>query len=332
MKNGFLRMAELTRSKKVPSSDKIISALEEVKKVMDSENPLIRPNGKGGAPGGLILLKDLPLIIVPDLHARVDYMKALANWTPPGMDMPVLSLLESGKIQVVCVGDGFHSEGAKQKRWMQAYKEYTGRFDKHKAMDSEMRDSLTLMLLVMDWKIHYPDLFHFLKGNHENIMNENSRDNRSFAKFAAEGEMVKLWSRQFLGEKVLSRYYDFEKFLPIMAVGNQCCITHAEPRNYYTREEIINCYSRRKIIFDFTWTDNGESKKGVVASYLNEYFPDLPEGRMYGGHRPVRELYQLRNNGKYVQIHNPNSYAAVYLKDLSDFDNNQGLHYLDNLN
>ena len=325
-------MAELTKGKKFPSPEKILTSLERVKKVMVSENPLIRPYDRVGLPGGLILLKNLPLIIVPDLHARVDYMKVLANWTPPGMDIPVLSLLEEGRIQVVCVGDGFHSEGAKQKRWIQAYKEYTGRFEKHKAMDAEMRDSLTLMLLVMDWKTHYPDHFHFLKGNHENIMNENSKDNRSFAKFASEGEMVKLWSGRFLGEKVLSSYYDFEKFLPVMAVSSQCCITHAEPRKYYTRDKIINCYEKREIIFDLTWTDNGESKKGAVASYLNEYFPDLPEGRMYGGHRPVREMYQLRNNGKYVQIHNPNRYAAVYLRDISDFENNQGMHYLDNLN
>ena len=58
---------------------------------------------------------------------------------------------------------GFTSEGLKQNRWAQAYDEYTGGFEKHKAMDREMRDSLTLMLIVMDWKIHYPDNFHFLK-------------------------------------------------------------------------------------------------------------------------------------------------------------------------
>ena len=159
---------------------------------MDNENPLIRPRDRGGYPGGLIMLKKLPLIIVPDLHARVGYMKALARWKPPGMSKAVLELLEDNQIQVVCAGDGFHSEGLKRERWIQAYREYTEGFEKHKAMDSEMRDSLTLMLIVMAWKTSYPENFHFLKGNHENIMNETSEDNRSFAKFAAEGEMVKL--------------------------------------------------------------------------------------------------------------------------------------------
>ncbi|MDX9801821.1 MAG: metallophosphoesterase [Spirochaetia bacterium] len=325
-------LEKFTKENEIPDPDKILTALEQVKKVMDNENPLIRPYDRGGSPGGLVMLKDLPLIIVPDLHARVDYMKTLAGWIPPGMDMPVLSLLEEGKIQIVCAGDGFHSEGAKRERWIQSYQEYIGGFEKHRAMDDEMRESLTLMLIVMDWKTRYPDLFHFLKGNHENIMNENTADNRAFAKFAAEGEMVKVWSRRFLGDKVLSSYYDFEKFLPIMAVGSLCCVTHAEPRNYYTKDEIINCYMNREIIFDFTWTDNGESKKGTVESYLSEYFPHLPEARMYGGHRPVKDLYQLRAEGRYVQIHNPERYAAVFLNSITDFETNQGLHYLDNQN
>lgn len=332
MKNGYLRLAEIMKGKKIPGPDKILTLLERVKTVMENENPHIRPYGRAGTPGGLILLKDLPLIIVPDLHARVNYMKALADWVPPGMEKPVLDLLESGEIQIVCVGDGFHSEGLKQNRWAQAYDEYTGGFEKHKAMDREMRDSLTLMLIVMDWKIHYPDNFHFLKGNHENIMNENTDDNRSFAKFASEGEMVKLWAKRFLGTGILSLYYDFEKFLPIMAAGNMCCVTHAEPRHYYPREEIINCYDKRKIIFDFTWTDNGESEEGTVDSYLKEYFPDLPEAKIYGGHRPVRDIYSLRAGGRYVQIHNPDRYAAVFLKTISDYNNNYGVHYIDNQN
>ena len=322
-------LKNLSGGGKYPEPGKIASILEKVKQVTDNENPSVRPRDRSGQPGGLIQLKDLPLIIVPDLHARVGYMKALAEWIPPGMGKPVLKLLEEGKIQVVCAGDGFHSEGAEQKRWLHAYNEYKSGFAKHKAMDSEMNDSLTLMLTVMNWKIHYPDNFHFLKGNHENIMNENSDDNRAFAKFAAEGEMVKQWGKRFLGSRVLSMYYDFEKFLPVMAVGKFCIITHAEPRTYYTKEEIINCYDRRQIIYDLTWTDNGESEEGTVGYYLNEYFPSEDQARMYGGHRPVSDIYKLRAGGKFVQIHNPSRYAAVFLNTVKDFENNLGLHYID---
>ena len=314
---------------KYPGEEKLLSVLEKIKKVTKNENPDIRPRDRGGQPGGLILLKDLPLIIVPDLHARVGYMRALAEWIPPGTGKTVSELLEKGRIQVVCAGDGFHSEGSGQKRWLHAYDEYKYGFQRHKAMDSEMRDSLLLMLTVMNWKIQYPDNFHFLKGNHENIMNETSDDNRAFAKFAAEGEMVKQWAKKFLGNRVLSMYYDFEKFLPVMAVGKFCIVTHAEPRNYYTKEEIINCYDRRKIIFDLTWTDNGESEEGTVESYLREYFPSPEQARMYGGHRPVSGKYKLRAGGNFVQIHNPDRYSAVFLNTVKDFEINLGLHYID---
>ncbi len=327
--DGFIRLEALIKGKKLPSPDRLLNAVENVKKVMKSENPAIRPCSGDGSPGGLILLKELPLVIVPDLHARVDYMKALSCWIPPGMDRPVLTLLEEGKIQVVCVGDGFHSEGRKKDRWYQAYNEYSGGFERHSAMDMEMRDSLTLMLIVMDWKTHYPENFHFLKGNHENIMNENSEDNRAFSKFVAEGEMVKSWAKLFLDHRFVNQYYDFEKFLPVMAVGKKCCITHAEPRRYYSRKEIINCYAKREIIFDLTWTDNGESEEGTVESYLKEYFPDTPEALMYGGHRPVNEIYRLRAGGRYVQIHNPLRFAAVFRNSVSGFEKNLGLHYID---
>ena len=318
-----------TAGGKYPGEEKLLSVLEKIKKVTENENQDIRPADRGGRPGGLILLKDLPLIIVPDLHARVGYMKALADWKPPGMERPVLDLLEEGKIQIVCAGDGFQSERAGRKRWLHAYEEYKGGFLRHRAMDSEMRDSLTLMLAVMNWKIRYPDNFHFLKGNHENIMNETSDDNRAFAKYAAEGEMVKQWAKKFLGNRVLSLYYDFEKFLPVMAVGRFCIVTHAEPRKYYTKDDIINCYDRRRIIFDLTWTDNGESEEGTAESYLDEYFPPLKEARMYGGHRPVNGKYSLRAGGRFVQIHNPERYAAVFLRTVKDFENNLGLHYID---
>ncbi len=328
--SAYFRLEELIRRRKYPEPEKLQAALKQVKKVMDNENPLIRPRDRGGYPGGLIQLKDLPLVIVPDLHARVDYMRTLAYWIPPGMDKPVLKLLEEGKIQVVCAGDGFHSEGLKRARWIEAYSEYRGGFVRHKAIDSEMRDSLNLMLIVMDWKTRFCENFHFLKGNHENIMNETTEDNRSFAKFTSEGEMVKNWSKRFLGTSVLSRYYDFEKFLPVMAVGKFCCITHAEPRNYYTRDEIISCYEKRKIIYDLTWTDNGESEQGTVKKYLDEYFPGNNKAMMYGGHRPVTEMYRLRAGGKYIQIHNPLRYPVVFLKTASGFENNFGLHYIDN--
>ena len=100
-----------------------------------------------------------------------------------------------------------------------------------------------------------------------------------------------------------------------------------------TREKkLYTATIKGRFIFDFTWTDNGESEEGTVDSYLKEYFPDLPEAKIYGGHRPVRDIYSLRAGGRYVQIHNPDRYAAVFLKTISDYNNNYGVHYIDNQN
>ncbi len=57
-----------------------------------------------------------------------------------------------------------------------------------------------------------------------------------------------------------------------MAVGEFCCISHAEPRKYYTENEIINCYDNRKIIYDFTWTDNGAADEKTASMYLRNIF------------------------------------------------------------
>jgi hypothetical protein len=250
----------------------------------------------------------------------VDYFTSLADWTPPGMTRPVLESLCTGDIQVVCVGDGFHSERRAIHRWKDALQEFTGQFKKHKAMDEEMNESLSVMQIVMEWKTAFPDSFHFLKGNHENVANENSEDNRAFRKFAFEGDMVALWFRKFLGDEIFKSYYTFEKHLPIFAVGNGFCVTHAEPQTHYTREQIIGCYSNRTIIFDFTWTDDDAAEDDSVAAYLSDYFPDIPEARMFGGHRPVRDLYNPRAGGLYIQIHNPAKKIAAFVRDIQTFN------------
>ncbi|QQO10265.1 metallophosphoesterase [Breznakiella homolactica] len=322
-------MTRILHSRGYPGKEILLPALRALKQVTANEDPEIRPRGRNGKPGGLILLRDLPVIIVPDLHARPHFLETLASWIPPGFTEPALALMEKDALQVLCVGDGFHSESPGYKRWLEAYQEYLKSYRTHKAMDGEMEDSLKLMLLVMDWKIHYPANFHFLKGNHENIANEHSKDNRSFRKFVFEGDMVTLWFKKFLGQEVFEWYYDFEKNLPIMAAGNGFCVSHGEPRRYYTREEVINCYSNREIIFDFTWTDNGESDEHVVEDYLRDYFPDMPDALYYGGHRPVSDLYQLRAGGRYVQIHNPLRYPVVYLRNPRDMKNNYGIVYID---
>ncbi len=302
-----------------PDSREIGISLKKVLYALKNESPSIRPPGSNGEPGGLLLLKFQTTIIVPDLHARTGFLESLLSWKPPFSTLPVFEALEKGRIQIVCVGDGFHSETRAVKRWRTAFEEYRGGFRKHKAMDDEMRESLGVMMMVMELKASFPDSFHFLKGNHENVANENSEDNRSFGKFVYEGAMVASWFHRFIPEDIFRNYYEFEKRLPGFAVGNGFCVTHAEPRRYHSRQELIDALIKREILYDLTWTPNGGAEEGSVAAYLEDYFPLNSAARMFGGHRTVPGRYRTRAEGKFIQIHNPDRYNVVFITDMEKF-------------
>lgn len=315
----FYRIKAILIRKKVPASGDLNESLDRVFNALDNENKEIRPGGSNGEPGGLVLLKSLPTIIVPDLHARIGYLEALLAWTPPGKTFTVYQGLLLGELQVVCVGDGFHAEARGINRWKKAFEEFSTDFKKHRAMDNEMTESLGVMMLVMELKAAFPKYFHFLKGNHENVANEDSPDNRPFRKFVYEGAMVTSWFEKFMREETFKKYYEFEKKLPVFAVGNHFCVTHSEPRKHYKKKELIEAMINREVIFDLTWTANDEAEKNSVEKYLEEYFPGDPKSIMFGGHRPVDGCFNARANGRYLQIHNPGRYVAAYIQDMADF-------------
>ncbi|RLW69699.1 MAG: hypothetical protein B6D68_01705 [spirochete symbiont of Stewartia floridana] len=297
-----------------PTADELGPILAEAMDVLAYENPAIRPRDSRGCPGGLIQLPPCPItIIAPDLHARTGYLMALMDMEVHGER--VADALQAERAQIVCVGDGFHSEARGFGRWRQAWAEYQGGFHRHAAMDDEMRENLSLMAMVMILKTTYPDGFHFLKGNHENVANVDGGGNRSFYKFVSEGEMVKEWFIRFLGVEMLSRWAEFESSLPLLAVGDRFMASHAEPGRPYESREVIEYRGNDQLIFDFTWTGNGEAMEGSVASMLTMYLDDQSEGALYfGGHRPVGGLYALRAGGRYVQIHNPELYISAVLE------------------
>ena len=93
-----------------------------------------------------------------------------------------------------------------------------------------MRESLGLMEMVMECKSAFPGRFHFLKGNHENIANEEGGGNHPFVKFALEGFMVADYMRLLLRRRrSWPATTSFEKELPLLAVGSGFLASHAEP-------------------------------------------------------------------------------------------------------
>jgi hypothetical protein len=170
------------------------------------------------------------------------------------------------------------------------------------------------MEMVMRLKRDYPRRFHFLKGNHENILNEEGRGNHPFRKFAYEGEMVKEYVQRFYGDELLEAYADFERELPLLTAAGNFLVSHAEPARFFSPEEVIGCRLNDEVVYGLTWTPDDGADEGSVEEMLAAYCRE-PEGAYYfGGHRPVRGRYALRAAGRYVQIHNPEGTAVAVLQ------------------
>jgi hypothetical protein len=262
----------------------------------------------------------VPTVIVPDLHARKDFFLSLMLWEP-GTEGPLIRMLEQNRIQVVCVGDGFHAEGRAADRWRCAFDEFSRKYRKHRCMDEEMAESLGVMEMVMEIKSAYKGAFHFLKGNHENIANEEGGGNHPFRKYVYEGSMVRDYIVRFYGTDFLESFYRFEKELPLFTVGKNFVISHAEPARFFCRTEIIEYRKHPEVVEGLTWTANDAAQDGSVQDMLSCFLGDAADaGYYFGGHRPVNELYNLRAGGKYVQIHNPYNFTVALIDEDVDIE------------
>jgi hypothetical protein len=290
-----------------------VGLLEMANAALENEPPEVRPRDGSGLPGGLVLLNpELETLLVPDLHGRTDFLLTVLL----SEEWDALARMQQGRLQVVCVGDGFHGEARAYQRWLAAYSEWQTAWQHHAAMDEEMAESLGVMEIVMRVKLAVPESFHFLKGNHENIANEAGGGNYPFVKFVEEGEMVASYVRHFLGADFLQGYYRFEKNLPLLAVGGGFLVSHAEPARAFAREEIVEYRGREDVVAGLTWTDNDHARGGSVSEMLTALLgAEAAAGAFYfGGHRPVRGLYHTRAGGRYVQFHNPARQVVVRIE------------------
>lgn len=278
-----------------------------------NEAPSYRAFIKDSIPGYLLEFKDtLPVIIVPDLHARNNFFVSLLNHRIYGKT--VLEHVKNEALRIICLGDGMHSESRAKDRWILAYNAY---MDGHKLNDylyEEMAESLQLMLRIMRCKILKPSHFHFLKGNHENIFNEEGEGNHPFSKFALEGQLVKDFMLDYYGLETTLLYSKFEKLLPLFVIGEGFLASHAECASFYTKKQLIRAGLVGEVCEGLTWTANNAASKNAVKKMLNKYEKDYVHALYFAGHRPVKNIVEYRAEGKFVQIHNPSSTNVVYLE------------------
>lgn len=306
----------------LPEKREFMNQLSEVNMTLENEKQSIRPLDNNMKAGGIInLKKDIPTIIVPDLHGRGDLLLNIL-FIRDKRGISVIDNLKNDEMQLVCIGDGMHAESRAIERWKKAFVEYKSDYKNLGNIGKEMIESFFVMQTVVLLKIWFPENFHYLKGNHDNINNEDGDGNYPFAKFCYEGAMVTHFVKKFYGLDFLNDYSRFEKNLPVFCVGKNFLISHAQPERAFSPLEIMDYRNNPEVVYGLTWTDNGASQSGSVKSMLDYYLKDSNfENKYYfGGHRPVSELYKHFSEENYVQIHNPNKFIIAYLKSNAEID------------
>ena len=219
--------------------------------VLESSLPpkkLYRPLNCMDEPGSLLELykedsRELPAIIIPDIHARPNFIANILNYELPkkfcgtkenGKKLTVYEALQKKLVDVICVGDGVHTE-LYAARWELislefAKGDYTGFY-----MKQEMILNLAALCALLTLKTEFPQNFHFLKGNHENILNCNFGGDYAFYKYADEGEMFKKFMLTYYDERLVNLIAKYENLLPLVAAGKNYVVSHAEHAASFTR-------------------------------------------------------------------------------------------------
>lgn len=299
---------------------------ESVERLVSEKTDYRPANGKNA--GSLLDFtsddfSSLPVIVVPDIHGRVDFLLHILKFKLPGENLTVLEALNKNKVVVVCVGDAVHSESRGIKRWLSSYEDWNKDIYAGPSMQEEMKENFAVWQILMKLKNEFTENFHFLKGNHENVMNETGDGNLSFKKFVQEGQMCCDFIRQVYGDVILHLISLWEKSLPLCAVFPRFCVSHAEPLEVYTRTKLIRARKDEGIVLGLTWTANDEVFEETCIKNFKKLNSKYEPGKInwVGGHRPVKgDSHYLRQNGAYIQIHNPDEENILYVGPSAEID------------
>lgn len=319
----------------LPDTTLLNSMLQEAVATLAAENPEKRPysvSAHGKLPGGFVRLSAPYVILIPDLHARFNFLSAVLNaciqaeglW---GESRTLLDAMDSRLLEIVCLGDILHGESPESaQNWVLAAEKFAkDGLDESLLsfeMDTEMGDSLVALMLVMKIKALFSESFHCLKGNHDNMSNSSLDGDFAFYKYAREGAMSAAWFRLRYGDDLMKQMRTYERFLPLVATGRWFCASHAEPRRAISIEDLLYYRERPDVVTDLIWTANGSAEEGSVhESLLNLITTSNLAGckaLWFSGHRPVSGHYALRQNGALVQIHSHTKNQVVLLHNGQD--------------
>ena len=306
---SFSEIEKILTSPTIPLHQKIFDISDEVSDILMVEPLDYRPKASNGEPGSLLDFHDdgEATLVVPDLHARPYFLLNILRF-PLASGKTVFQALQEKSVRLVFVGDILHTEKNSRDRWTHAQAEFDQGIFTGPAISAEMLEGLNLLCGLMKLKSLFPENCHILKGNHENIYNETGKGDYAFKKYADEGNMSRIFIQEYYGEDILYMIHCFEKALPLFFWGKKCLVSHAEPKKSYLKQEIIDARIYPQVIEGLTWTANDQAEEESVLGIIKNLTgkDDAGDYVYLGGHRPVPEKYKLRQNGLFIQFHNPN--------------------------
>ena len=246
--------------------------------------------------------QSIPTIIIPDLHARREHLVNILE-KQDQFGATVLERLQKGELNLVCLGDGWHSENKKD--WQEGAIErepvdpnLSLLIPSEKAVNRDMVKSLGMMKMIQELKTQNPDNFHYIRGNHDDVMGSEGEIERDYGKYGInQTGVARDWVRNNyeFGENFLRQYVEWEKSLPLVVKGRSFVASHSAVNKnlaYVKKEDILK--RERSVPYGFTWTDN--TKEGEKAESSKEANSDvlktlgMPEDTdWYIGHRKVTE-------------------------------------------
>lgn len=278
--------------------------------------------------GGIVELKEnVPTIVIPDIHARREMLFNILDKNLVSKDnkekKKIFDFLKEGKINIVCLGDGMHSEVAENWTWSD-----NNDPQKQIKLEEEMIKSLGAMKMIMDLKSTFPENFHYIRGNHDNILGQEG-DMPGFAKYNSESINIKQWVENKYGRDFLNKYASMEKNLPLLAKLNKSVVfSHTAPSDILSSAQIndrnpavLGANYNNNTGGGLTWTDNtrGQTSQEKVEGTLHNIGAD--GAKWIIGHRPTgNEKYREQFNGKLIQINDPNKGLFAIIQANKTFD------------
>jgi hypothetical protein len=278
------------------------------KQELESKDALVGALGKTtelmSASSGIVdLPKGVPTLVIPDMHAQRDYLLRALQHEVDGQK--VFDLLKQGKMNLLLLGDGMHSEERGADRWLMAERDYLDGRKDSAAMRDEVLESFGTMKMVMDLKTELGDHLVYLRGNHDDI----EGGFRKYCDTVGESKLMSSWVGDHYGPDFVKSWAAFEDAMPLVARGTGFVASHAAPAAKMRRKDIEKRQEQARTIL--TWSDNTQwrdesSQKAIFYGNL-EAVGGQPTDRWLIGHRKVTgRNYRSQFDQQLIQI-NPTS-------------------------